>query len=521
MEFNNPSEIVKDLSFGKDASAKIMAGVQKLANAVKSTLGASGKCVIYEDALGRPVITKDGVTVAQSVVLIDPVENLGATLVKEAANNTVKEAGDGTTTATVLAYSLLETITNNHNEEEIRSIKNGIEECTEKVLVYLDKASIPVEGDMLKQVATISCNNDKQLGAKIGEAYEKVGRDGVVLMEESETNETYIDFVDGTQFDSGLKSPHLTTDKDKGVAILDNPYILIVSSPIPNIRRIQTILEHVIKKKRSLLIVADVEQQPYQTLIANKVKGNIKVNIVDLPGFGPTRQDTIEDLAIITGATVLSEELGDDLDFVDISVLGEAAKAVTDSKNTVLQIDHETEGLVERIDTVKKSIKNETNPFFKKKLEQRLSMLTGKVGIIKVGADSKVELKEKKDRVEDALYATKAAYKEGIVAGGGVALVNAAKKIKPKNLGAEILLEAIKAPYKTILANANLPYMEFPMKGMGVDVVKGKPANMIKAGIIDPVLVTKTALKNAVSVVKTIISADCVISNKRIENASN
>ena len=521
MEFNNPSEIVKDLSFGKDASAKIMAGVQKLANAVKSTLGASGKCVIYEDALGRPVITKDGVTVAQSVVLIDPVENLGATLVKEAANNTVKEAGDGTTTATVLAYSLLETITNNHNEEEIRSIKNGIEECTEKVLVYLDKASIPVEGDMLKQVATISCNNDKQLGAKIGEAYEKVGRDGVVLMEESETNETYVDFVDGTQFDSGLKSPHLTTDKDKGVAILDNPYILIVSSPIPNIRRIQTILEHVIKKKRSLLIVADVEQQPYQTLIANKVKGNIKVNIIDLPGFGPTRQDTIEDLAIITGATVLSEELGDDLDFVDISVLGEAAKAVTDSKNTVLQIDHETEGLADRIDTVKKSIKNETNPFFKKKLEQRLSMLTGKVGIIKVGADSKVELKEKKDRVEDALYATKAAYKEGIVAGGGVALVNAAKKIKPKNLGAEILLEAIKAPYKTILSNANLPYMEFPMKGMGVDVVKGKPANMIKAGIIDPVLVTKTALKNAVSVVKTIISADCVISNKRIENASN
>jgi chaperonin GroEL len=517
MEFNNPSEIVKTLTFGNTAKNEIMEGVSKLANAVKSTLGASGKCVIYEDALGKPVITKDGVTVAESVVLLHPVENIGATLIKEAASNTVKEAGDGTTTATVLADALLKTANKALDETEVRKLKEGINNCADKIKVYLDKTAIPVEGEMLKQVATISCNNDKDLGNKIGEAYEKVGRDGIVLMEDSETNETYVEFVEGVQFDSKLKSPHLATDKDKGTAVLDNPYVLIVSSPIPNIRRIQNVLEHVIKNKRSLLIVADVEQQPFSTLVANKVKGNIKVNIVDAPGFGPTRQQTFEDLALLTGAKVINEELGDDLDLIDPSVLGEAIKSVTDDKNTVLQVDPNLELLEERIETVKDKLKEETNPFFRKKLEQRLSMLSGKVGVIRVGADSAVELKEKKDRVEDAIYATKAAYKEGIVPGGGIALLNAAKKIKPKTKGEEVLLEAIKAPYNTILKNAGLEdALQLDRKGWGIDVVTGKPVNMIKAGIIDPVLVTKSALKNAVSVVTTIISADCIISNKRL-----
>ena len=523
MEFNNPSEIVKDLSFGNEASDKIMAGVEKLASAVKSTLGASGKCVIYEDALGRPVITKDGVTVAQSVVLMDPVENLGATLIKEAANNTVKEAGDGTTTATVIAHALLKNILASQSTEKVRLVKDGLESGMQKVIKYLDNTRIPIDGDMLKQVATISCNNDKELGYKIGEAYERVGADGVVLMEESDTNETHVEFVDGVQFDSAMKSPHLVTDKDKGVAVLDNPYVLIVSSPIPNIRQIQSILEHVIKTKRALLIVADVEQQPFQTLVANKVKGNIKINIVDLPGFGPTRQETIEDLAILTGATVINEALGDDLDLIDTSVLGQAIKSVTDDKNTVLQIEQEAEDLEERIEGVREAVKKETNPFFRKKLEQRLSMLTGKVGVIKVGADSKVELKEKKDRVEDAIYATKAAYKEGIVPGGGIALLNASQKTKASGLGEELLLESIRAPYNTILENAHLEDVPEPtLKGRGINVITGKQSNMIKVGIIDPVLVTKSALKNAVSVVKTIISADCIISNKRIGgNASN
>ena len=517
MEYNNPSEIVKTLTFGKPAKQEIIQGVEKLASAVKSTLGASGKCVIYEDALGRPVITKDGVTVAESVVLLHPVENIGATLIKEAASNTVKEAGDGTTTATVIAHALLTEANKALDEEKVRELKAGIISGADKVKVYLDKTCTPVEGEMLRSVAVISCNNDIELGSKIGEAYEKVGSNGVVLMEESETNETYVDFVEGVQFDSKLKSSHLATDKDKGTSTLENPLVLIVSSPIPNIRRIQNILEHAIKTKRSLLIVAEVEQQPFATLLANKVKGNIKVNIVDTPGFGPTRNDSIEDLAILTGATVINEELGDDLDLIDISVLGEAIKCVTDDKSTVLQVISDNELLQERIDMVSNKLAEETNSFFRKKLEQRLSMLTGSVGIIRVGADSKVELKEKKDRVEDAVYATKAAYKEGIVAGGGIALLNAAKSIKPANKGEEVLLEAIKAPYYTILDNAGIIEIKKPTaKNRGTDVKTGKEVNMIKAGIIDPVLVTKSALKNAVSVVATIISADCVISNKRL-----
>ena len=516
MEYNNPSEIVKTLTFGKEANDQIIAGVEKLANAVKSTLGASGKCVIYEDALGRPVITKDGVTVAESVVLLHPVENIGATLIKQAARNTVREAGDGTTTSTVLANSLLK-ITNKHlDEEKVRELKAGIISGANKVKIYLDKTSIPVKGQMLQNVAIISCNNDKELGIKIGEAYEKVGKNGVVLMEQSDTNETYVDFVEGVQFDSGLKSTHLITDKDKHTAVLDDPYVLIVSSPIPNIRKIQSVLEYVIKNKRSLLIVADMEQQPYATLLSNKVKGNIKVNIVDVPGFGLTKQDTMDDLALLTGATIINEELGDDLDLISPDVLGSAKKSVTDEKTTILQIDEEID-VTERVAEVTKNIEDESNSFFKKKLEQRLSMLTGKVGIIYVGADSEVELKEKKDRVEDAIHATKAAYKEGIVAGGGVALLNAATSLKASNKGEEILFEAIKSPYYTILDNAGIVEIKKQtIKNRGIDVKTGKEVNMIKAGIIDPVLVTKSALKNAVSVVTTIVSADCVISNKRL-----
>ena len=516
MEFNNPNEIVKTLTFGNEANEQIIAGVEKLANAVKSTLGASGKCVIYEDATGRPVITKDGVTVAESVVLLHPVENIGATLIKEAARNTVREAGDGTTTSTVLAHSLLKTANTKGNEEKVRELKAGILSGAEKVKKYLDKTSTPVQGEMLRNVAIISCNNDIVLGSKIGEAYEQVGKNGIVLMEESDTNETYVDFVEGVQFDSGLKSPHLVTDKDKHTAVLDEPYVLIVSSPIPNIRKIQSVLEHVIKTQKSLLVVASVEQQPFATLLSNKVKGNIKINIVDVPGFGPTRQETMEDLALLTGAVIINEELGDDLDLINPEVLGYAKRSVTDDKTTVLQTMDEID-VSERVADVTKKLEEETQPFFKKKLEQRLSMLTGKVGIVYVGADSKVELKEKKDRVEDAIHATKAAYKEGIVAGGGIALLNAANSLKAKNKGEEILFESIKAPYYTILDNAGIVEIKKPIgKNKGIDVKTGKEVNMIKAGIIDPVLVTKSALKNAVSVVTTIISADCVISNKRL-----
>ncbi len=519
MEYNNPSLLIKELNFGEDAKSKISTGVEKLARAVKSTLGASGKCVIYEDALGVPVITKDGVTVAESVVLYDPVENLGATLIKEAAKNTVKEAGDGTTTATVLAESLLNEVSAiDFNTNSMREIKQGVSKALENVNEYLDNIKIDVTEDKLNHVASISCNNDTELGSIIAEAYIKVGKDGVVLMETSDTEETYVDIVDGVQIDCPLTSPHFITNADKQKCELDNPLVLICVSEIPNIRKIQNVLEYAIKNNRALLIVAPVAQQVKSALLMNKVKGNIKVNIIDLPGFGPTKKDTCEDLAILTGATVMNEELGDDLDAITIDMLGEAELSVTDDKATVITtLEFEGDALEERIDQVAKLVADEKNNYIKKKLEQRLSMLSGSVGIIRVGADSKVELKEKRDRVEDAIYATKAALKEGIVPGGGVALLNASQKISTDSVGEEVLLKAIEAPFHTILLNAGIKVIPGTVdhEGYGKDVVTGERTDMVKAGIIDPVLVTKSALKNAVSVVMTIVSADCIISNAR------
>jgi len=521
MEYNLPSEIVKDLNFGDNAKNKIIAGVNKLAKAVKSTLGASGKCVIYEDARGKPVITKDGVTVAQSVVLFDPVENIGATLIKEAANNTVKQAGDGTTTATVLAESLLTYIYNSLNKHTIREIKQGLQSGVDKVLDYLESIKIKVDDNMLNQVAAISCNNDKELGGIIAEAYTAVGKDGVVLMEASDTEETVVETIDGVQFDCGITSPHFVTNTDKQKCELDNPLVLICMSEIPNIRRIQSILEYVIKQNRALLIVAPVSQQVKSALLMNKVKGNIKVNIIDLPGFGPTKKDTCEDLAILTGAKLLNEELGDDLDAMQPEDLGEAEYAETDTNSTVLTIEDMHVKAEGRIEDVIKKISEEKNGYIKKKLEDRLAMLSGSVGIIRVGAGSKVEMKEKKDRVEDAIHATKAALKEGIVPGGGVALLNAFQKIEPANAGERLLLEAIVSPFETILDNAGIELKDLPTdEGQGLNVVTGELVNMIDSGIIDPILVTKSALKNAVSVVSTIISADCVISNVRINESS-
>jgi len=371
---------------------------------------------------------------------------------------------------------------------------------------------------MLSAVSAISCNNDKALGSIIAEAYQKVGKDGVVLMEEGDTEDTHVELVDGVQFDCGLTSPHFVTNTDKHLAELDNPYVLIVSSEIPNVRKIQNVLEHVIKKGRALLIIAPVAQGVKSALMMNKVKGNIKINIVDLPGFGPTKQDATEDLAIMTGATVINEELGDDLDLISVEHLGEAEYAITNDSSTTITLEDMTPEIEERINQVVSKIAGEKNGYIKKKLEERLAMLSGSVGIIKVGAGSKVELKEKKDRVEDAIYATKAALKEGIIPGGGSALWWASQKISPANTGEEILLEAIKAPMATILDNAGLSDIKCEGEDYcGIDVISGECTNMIEAGVVDPVLVTKSALKNAVSVVSTIISADCVISNARAD----
>ena len=533
MEYNNPSEIVKDLHFEKDATDKIVAGVEKLAKAVSSTLGASGNCVIYEDALGKPIITKDGVTVAESVVLMDPVENIGATLIKEAAKNTVKEAGDGTTTATVLSNALLKASMDVLEPSKVRVLKNGIEIARDNVLAYLDKIKMDVKDDMLQNIATISTNNDKALGKIIGDAYQVVGKNGIVLMEESDDHETKLKIVDGVQFDSGLKSSHLTTNDDKTKAELDNPYVLIVASEIPNIRKIQSVLEHVIKEKRSLLIVASLDQQPFSALLMNKVKGNIKVNIVDLPGFGPTKRDTIDDLAALTGAYVVDEELGDDLDLIQPAVLGECNKAVTDNDNTVITIDEVSEQAKERIELAEKKLAEEKNPYLKKKIEQRLSMLSGSVAIVEVGAQSKVELKEKKDRVDDALQATRAAIEEGIVVGGGVALlkcINALNELEledpSEQSGVEVIKESLESPITQILQNAGLDASEiinslklhWDVDGgetMGFDAKIHEFVDMFSAGIIDPKKVTREAIQNASSVVGMILTTECMVVNKK------
>ena len=521
MEYNNPSEIVKDLNFGNDARSKVLAGVDKLAAAVKSTLGASGMCVIYEDALGSPVITKDGVTVAESVVLIDPVENIGAKLVKQASAKTVAEAGDGTTTSIVLAEALLKNINDTITKEtniSIREIKDGIQTGLDKVNKFLEKESVAVKGNTLEHVSSISCNNDRELGSIIASAYKEVGKNGVVMMEESESEKTYSEIVDGVQFDSGLTSPHFTTNKDKQVAELNEPVVLIVNSKIPSLRKIQNVLEHVIKNRKDLLIIADIDEKAKSALVMNKIKGNINVNIIGVPGFMQTRQGTLEDLSILTGAKIISEELGDDLDLIKPDVLGSALKSVTDNDRTVLTVNKDTDLVKERIKDVEKLIAEEKNGFIKRQLQQRLSMLSGSVGMIRVGAVSKVELKEKKDRVEDAIYATKAAIREGIVPGGGIALLNAAQELeKSNNIGEKILAKSIKAPFITIMSNAGIENYETPTNtGVGFDVISGNSVEMIKAGIVDPVLVTKTALKNAVSVAATIASADCIVSNIRI-----
>ena len=510
----NSQEIVKHLNFGNDAQDKVFAGITKLTQAVSSTLGASGKCVILEDFMGRPMITKDGVTVANSVNLHDPVENIGATLIKEAARKTVSEAGDGTTTATVLAHSILEQAKG--YESSLRDIKNDINKSYEKTVEYLDKVSIPVEGDMIDQVATISSNNDTGLGSIIGEAFKKVGKNGTVFMNSDGAEETSVEVVSGSQINQGFANPNFVTDVTKQNVTLEKPLVLLVSSPITTVRKIQTVLEYAVTNNRSILIIGELEKQPMSALVMNKIKGNIKANVVAPPGFNFWKKDFLDDIAAVTGATHINEEFGDDIDLITPDMLGECEKAVSDNKSTVLKVTSIPEAAKKRIKTIEDQLNSDTPSLKTEKLQERLGVLSGNVAVITVGANSDVELKEKKDRVDDAIHATKAAVKEGIVPGGGIALLNAAEKLKGKTEGEKIFIEAIKSPYKTILNNAGLDTNTLASKkGWGIDVVTGKQVSMIKAGIIDPVLVTKTALKNAVSVATTILSTDCVINNMR------
>ena len=509
--------IVKNLNFGLDAKDQVFAGITKLTQAVSSTLGASGKCVILEDNTGKPIITKDGVTVAEAITLLDPVENMGATLLKEAARKTVREAGDGTTTATVLAHSILEEAYKISNKVSSRDLKNDISKTVKKVISYLDKISIPVTGDMIDQVATISTNNDPVLGKIIANAFRAVGKNGVVILEPTDLSETVYELIDGVQYNRGLKNVHFVTNQDIKTAELDKPLVLLIESEVDNVRKIQNILEYAIKNNRSLLIIADVDQQVLSALAMNKIKGNIKVNVIDAPVYGISKKEVLDDLSILTGATVINEDLGDDIDLIEPEHLGECLKSVTSELDTILQIGSMPEAVLELISKLESDLKATKDPVLIQKLEKRLARLSAKVAIVKVGANSEVELQEKQARVEDAICATKAAIKEGIVPGGGIALLNAAQNINATSKSEEALLQAVQAPFRTILNNAGIENYSLPtLEGEGINVVTGDMVNMIKSGIIDPLLVTKSALNNASSVATTILSTDCVINNLRM-----
>jgi len=478
-------KLVKELAFGDHARSQILTGVEKLTNAVSSTLGASGKCVILEDGNGRPVITKDGVTVANSITLHKPLENIGATLIKEAAQRTVKDAGDGTTTATILAKAILDGANNSSDLDSLRDLKDGVHKGVDKVVEYLKKNRKKIRGKKIDQVATIP--------------------------------ETIVELIEGVQYDQPLKNNHFITNKEKGTAELENPLVLIVESKIPNIRKIQAVLEYVIKNGKSLLIIADVDQQVVSALAMNKSKGNIKVNILDAPIYGISKKDVLSDLCAVTGATLINEDLGDDMDLIKPEHLGTCIKSVTSHEDTILQVDLSDKPEVEEtIKRLEEQIKNSKNNNIIIRLEKRLAKLKAKVATVKVGANSEVELKEKKDRVEDAICATKAAIKEGIVPGGGIALLNASQNLEAESIGEQVLYKAICKPYEVILKNAGVEGYETPnVEGQGLDVVTGNTVNMVKAGIIDPLLVTKSALMNAASVATTILSTDCVINNIR------
>jgi chaperonin GroEL len=495
--------IVKNLSFGDDARNQIFKGIEKLTKAVSSTLGASGKCVILEDAGGNPLITKDGVTVADAIFLRDPVENIGATLLKEAAR--------------ILAHAILDEAYK-LDDKDVRAVKEQILNGVDIIIKELEKQSVPVK-DKIDDIAIISTNNDKALGSIIADAFKKVGDAGLVVMEPSAEGETSVDVVEGVEYNKGLLNPNFITNKDAGTAELDNPLVLLIDSKVDSIRQIQPVLEHVIQTKEPLLIIGEVEANVMSALLMNKMKGNIKINVLDPPAYGLRRKEILDDLALLTGATVVNEDLGDDLSSIEVDYLGRCIKVVTEKDKSIIRVEKDSEEVDSIIKQIRSKLLETNKEHVRVGLEQRLARLSAKVAVVKVGANSAIELKEKQDRVEDAICATRAAIKEGIVPGGGIALLNASKVLDKKIPGEGILRKAIKAPWKAILKNAGLEVDEPKKAGEGINVVTGNMVNMIKAGIIDPLLVTKSALKNAASVATTILSTDCVINNMRIDES--
>jgi len=522
-QFGGP-KLLKALHFNDTAKGKLTIGINKIADAVSSTLGASGRTVVIEDDFGNPHVTKDGVTVANSIMLGDSVENLGVSMMKQAAQQTANMAGDGTTTSIVLTQAIIDCYHKLKGDtHSFRDIKQGIGKFKTHIIELLEKKATEVDDKKLDDVSIISANNDKELGKLIADAFRQAGENGIVTMETSANSDTYVDVVEGTKLSSTYKSPHFFTNKEKEVTELDKPLVFISASDIPNVRKIQDILEHAIKSNRSILLIAPLESQPLTALAMNMVKGNIKVNVIDPPSFGLKRKDILEDLALLVGAKVFDESLGDSIDSITPDMLGEADKAISDKEGTVLVIQEKSEEALERIEYLKSTLEKEDHFTLTKHLNDRLALLCGGVSIIYVGADTDVELKEKQDRVDDAIHAVKAARKEGILPGGGVSLAYAANSDWKMELtqgeytGVEILKDALVAPYTKILKNAGLDPKSYKLSkwGQGIDVTCGSKEDMIEKGIIDPLLVTKSALNNAISVATTILSTDCVISNIR------
>ncbi|KSU79741.1 MULTISPECIES: chaperonin GroEL [Fictibacillus] len=526
--------MAKDIKFSEDARRAMLRGVDALANAVKVTLGPKGRNVVLEKKFGSPLITNDGVTIAKEIELEDAFENMGAKLVAEVASKTNDVAGDGTTTATVLAQAMiregLKNVTSGANPMVLRK---GIEKATAVAVQELQKISKPIEGkESIAQVAAISAADD-EVGQLIAEAMERVGNDGVITIEESKGFTTELEVVEGMQFDRGYASPYMVTNSDKMEAVLENPYILITDKKITNIQEILPVLEQVVQQGKPLLLVAeDVEGEALATLVVNKLRGTFNAVAVKAPGFGDRRKAMLEDIAILTGGEVITEELGLDLKTANIGQLGTASKVVVTKENTtIVEGAGESDKIAGRVTQIRAQLEETTSEFDKEKLQERLAKLAGGVAVIKVGAATETELKERKLRIEDALNSTRAAVEEGIVSGGGTALVNVVRALSSleaagdEKTGVKLVLRALEEPIRQIAHNAGLEgsvvveRLKNEEIGIGFNAATGEWVNMFEAGIVDPTKVTRSALQNAASVSAMFLTTEAVIADKPEENA--
>lgn len=529
--------MAKQVKYNVEAREALKKGVDTLANAVKVTLGPKGRNVIIEKKFGSPAITKDGVSVAKEIELKDALENMGAQMVKEVASKTADQAGDGTTTATVLAQAIvapgIKSVAAGANPMDL---KRGIDKAVAAVVANLKEQSQTVgqDNNKIKQVASISANNDEVIGSLIAQAMEKVGNDGVITVEEAKGTETEVKTVEGMQFDRGYLSPYFVTNSDKMEAELDNPYILIYDKKISNMKELLPVLEKQVQTGKPLLIIAeDLDGEALATLVVNKIRGSLKVAAVKAPGFGDRRKAMLEDIAILTGGTVISEERGFKLENATLEDLGQAEKIVVDKDNTtVINGAGDAEQIKARVAQIRSQIETTTSDYDREKLQERLAKLSGGVAVLYVGATTEVEMKEKKDRVDDALHATRAAVEEGIVAGGGVAFIRATEALKDlkganedENIGIDIIKRAIEEPLRQICFNAGIEGAVIVQKvkegtaDYGYNARTDVFENLIGAGVIDPTKVSRVALENAASVASMLLTTECVLADEPEENA--